>query len=130
VGALTFWLAGKWVKEHNKMNVLRLGVGVSALFYVLVLILGKQSADMVIVLGGVQGVASGLFWLSFNVVYFEVTGPEDRDLFNGWSGLLGSASSMLAPWVSGLLITQIGDGEGRGYRWVFALSLTIFVIGI
>ena len=37
-GGFTFWLAGKWVKEHNKMIALRLGVGVSALFYVLVLI--------------------------------------------------------------------------------------------
>ncbi|MEX1031598.1 MAG: MFS transporter [Paenibacillaceae bacterium] len=129
-GALTFWLAGKWVKEHNKMMVLRLGVGVSALFYVLVLILGKQSADMVVVLGCVQGVASGLFWLAFNVVYFEVTGPEDRDLFNGWSGLLGSASGMLAPWISGLVITRIGDGSGSGYRWIFSLSLVVFIIGI
>lgn len=129
-GALTFWLAGKWVKEHNKMMVLRLGVGVSALFYVLVLVLGKQSADMVVLLGGVQGVAAGLFWLAFNVVYFEVTSPDDRDLFNGWSGLLGSASGMLAPWISGLVITRIGDGSGSGYRWIFTISLVVFVIGI
>lgn len=127
-GALTFWLAGKWVKEHNKMMILRLGVGVSALFYVLVLVLGKQSADMVLLLGGVQGIAAGFFWLAFNVVYFEVTSPEDRDLFNGWSGLLGSASGMLAPWISGLIITRIGDGGG--YRWIFTISLVVFVIGV
>ncbi len=130
MGALTFWLAGKWVKEHNKMMVLRLGVGISALFYVLVLILGKQSADMVLLLGGVQGVAAGFFWLAFNVVYFEVTSPEDRDLFNGWSGLLGSASGMLAPWISGMVITRIGDGGGSGYRWIFTISLVVFVIGV
>lgn len=29
---LTFWAAGKWVKEHNKMNALRLGIAVSGLF--------------------------------------------------------------------------------------------------
>lgn len=128
--AITFWLAGKWVKEHNKMIILRLGVSVSALFYVLVLLLGKQSADMVILLGGVQGMASGFFWLAFNVVYFEVTSPEDRDLFNGWSGLLGSASGMIAPWVSGLVITRIGDGDATGYRWIFSISLIVFVIGV
>ncbi len=131
-GALTFWLTGKWVKEHNKMMVLRLGVSVSALFYVLVLVLGKQSADLVLLLGAVQGVAAGFFWLAFNVVYFEVTSPEDRDLFNGWSGLLGSASGMLAPWISGLIITRIGDGNGNGsgYRWIFTISLVVFVIGV
>ena len=86
---------------------------------------------MVILFGGVQGIAGGLFWLSFNVVYFEVTGPEDRDLFNGWSGLLGSASSMLAPWISGLRLHELAMVEAEGsYRWIFALSLIIFVIGI
>jgi YQGE family putative transporter len=129
-GALTFWLAGKLVKEHNKMIILRLGVGVSALFYIIVLMLGKQSADMVLLLGVIQGMASGFFWLAFNVVYFEVTGPEDRDRFNGWSGLLGSASSMIAPWISGLIITRMGDGNGLGYRWIFSISLVIFVIGV
>src|ERR1700738_2251910 len=41
--ALTFWIAGKWVKEHNKMHALRLGVAVSALFYILILWLGVSA---------------------------------------------------------------------------------------
>src|SRR5690606_26072447 len=36
-GAVTFYCAGKWVKEHNKMNSLRLGVALSAGFYLSVL---------------------------------------------------------------------------------------------
>jgi YQGE family putative transporter len=126
-GGLTFWLAGKWVKEHNKMNSLRLGVAVSALFYLLVLILQQRAVHYVILLGAVQGIAFGLFWLAFNVVYFEVTGPDNRDRFNGWAGLLGSLSGMVAPWVSGLLITRLGDTNG--YRFVFAMSLGVFVAG-
>src|SRR5690554_6135232 len=80
---ITFWLAGKWVKEHNKMNSLRLGVALSAGFYLLVLFLQKEAVDYVLVLGSVQGMAAGFFWLAFNVVYFEVTGPGNRDKFNG-----------------------------------------------
>lgn len=128
-GAATFYFAGKWVKEHNKMNSLRLGVSVSALFYTLVLILGERAIDYVFGLGLVLGTASGFFWLAFNVVYFEVTDPDNRDRFNGWSGLLGSASGMIAPWVSGLIIA--GASGGRiGYRIVFSLSLAVFVIGV
>ena len=29
---ITFWLAGKWVKEHNKMSALRLGTALSGIF--------------------------------------------------------------------------------------------------
>jgi YQGE family putative transporter len=125
---LTFWLAGKWVKEHNKMNSLRLGVAVSALFYLLVLMLGKEAVHYIFALGLVQGMAGGFFWLAFNVVYFEVTNPDNRDRFNGWAGLLGSGSGIVAPWVSGLLITTLPGG--RGYTVIFSISLAIFVIGV
>ena len=44
--AITFWLAGKWVKEHNKMNCLRIGVSISACFYMLVLWIGDKQCSL------------------------------------------------------------------------------------
>ncbi|MFD0697372.1 MFS transporter [Paenibacillus sp. GCM10027628] len=126
--AVTFWLAGKWVKEHNKMNCLRAGVAVSACFYMLVLWLGSNSYHYFVGLGMVQGISSGFFWIAFNVVYFEVTDPDNRDRFNGWAGLLGSGAGILAPWISGLLI--VGLGDVAGYRLIFSISLGIFVLGV
>ncbi|MDQ1910216.1 MFS transporter [Paenibacillus sp. GD4] len=126
--AFTFWIAGKWVKEHNKMNCLRAGVAVSALFYLLVLWFGDKAADNYLILGVVQGLASGFFWLAFNVVYFEVTDPDNRDRFNGWAGLLGSGAGMVAPWVSGYLIVHMQ--AANGYRLIFTISLSVFVIGV
>lgn len=125
---ITFWLAGKWVKEHNKMHSLRLGILISAIFYLLVLVLGASAIRYVYVLGVVQGIAAGLFWLAFNVVYFEITEPDNRDRFNGWAGLLGSGAGMLAPWLSGYLITHMKDETG--YTLIFSLSLGIFLIAV
>lgn len=125
---LTFWLAGKWVKEHNKMNSLRLGIAVAALFYTIVLLLQQQAIHYVWVLGLVMGLSSGFFWLAFNVVYFEVTSPDNRDRFNGWAGLLGSGAGMIAPWISGFLITRMPGTNG--YRLIFAISLAVFVVGV
>lgn len=127
-GALTFWLAGNWVKRYNKMNTLRLGLAVSAVFYLLVLLFGPKAVPYAALLGVVQGMASGFFWLAFNVVYFEITGPDNRDLFNGWAGLLASSAGMIAPWISGLLITRMTDTTG--YRLIFSISLLLFVIGV
>lgn len=127
-GALTFWLAGAWVKHANKMNALRLGMAVSALFYLLVLLLGPLAVSYAALLGVVQGTAAGFFWLAFNVVYFEITEPDNRDRFNGWAGLLASGAGMLAPWISGLLITKLPDKSG--YQLIFSLSLALFVVGV
>ncbi|HWO54897.1 MFS transporter [Paenibacillus sp. FSL M7-1455] len=121
---LTFWLGGKWVKEYNKMNALRAGIVLSGLFYLFVLWAGPHAVRWIWPLGLLLGIAMGLFWLSFNVVYFEVTDRANRDLFNGWVGLLGSVTGIVGPWFSGLLITWLkGD---RGYRVVFTISLAIY----
>jgi YQGE family putative transporter len=128
VMALTFWLAGKWVKEGNKLGALRLGIAVAAVFYALVLLLGPQAVRYIPLLGCVQGISSGLFWLAFNIFYFEATAPDSRDRFNGRAGLLGSGSNMIAPWLSGIVIARLGGTVG--YRLIFAISLGIFVAGV
>ncbi len=126
--ALTFWLAGAWVKRFNKMNVLRAGMAVSALFYLLVLMLGTKVVAYSALIGLVQGMANGFFWLSFNVVYFEITERDNRDRFNGWAGLLASGGGMLAPWISGYLISRMTDV--KGYTLIFTISLVLFVVGV
>lgn len=125
---LSFWIAGKWVKEHNKMNALRIGIAVSGLFYMLVLWLGGKAVYYIWPLGFMLGIAIGLFWLAFNIVYFEITDAENRDFFNGWIGLLGSLTGIIGPWLSGWLISYL-HGE-RGYRMVFILSLCIYATAV
>ncbi|MBW7474459.1 MFS transporter [Paenibacillus oenotherae] len=128
VSGLIFWIAGKWVKEHNGMNSLRLGVALSGVFYCTVLLLGSSAISYAIAIAVLNGIALGLFWLSFNVVYFEITEPDNRDRFNGWAGLLGSGAGIFAPWISGMLIAR-NEGE-RGYAIIFTVSAVIFVIAV
>ncbi|ASA21549.1 MFS transporter [Paenibacillus donghaensis] len=123
---LSFWLGGKWVKEHNKMNALRLGIAVAGFFYLLVLWLGGQAVHYIWPLGLILGLSIGFYWLAFNIVFFEITEAENRDFFNGWMGLLGSLTGIVGPWISGWLISLL-HGE-RGYRVVFIISLCIYGI--
>jgi MFS transporter, YQGE family, putative transporter len=123
---LSFWVGGKWVKEHNKMNALRLGIAVSGFFYLLVLWLGGQAVDYIWPLGLILGLSIGFFWLAFNIVFFEITEAVNRDFFNGWMGLLGSFTGIVGPWISGWLIS-LWTGE-RGYRVVFIISLCTYGI--
>lgn len=128
VGGVTFWLAGKWVKEYNKMNSLRAGIALSGLFYCAVLLLGGAARSWIVPLGILSGMAGGLFWLAYNVVYFEITEPDTRDRFNGWAGLLGAAAGIVAPWTSGVVITSMQGVSG--YRIIFTISLAIFAISV
>lgn len=127
-GAFTFYFAGKWVKEYNKMNSLRVGIALSAALYLLILLLGDLAAEYAIWIGCLQGISSSFFWLAFNVVYFEITEPDNRDRFNGMAGFLGAISGMVAPWLSGFTIHQLGDQQG--YSVIFGASFIIFVLGV
>ncbi|GMK41084.1 hypothetical protein PCCS19_41400 [Paenibacillus sp. CCS19] len=123
VSGLLFWIAGKWVKEHNKMIVFRLGIVLSGCFYFTVLMLGPSAHSWVVPIGILDGLALGLFWLSYNIIYFEVTEADNRDRYNGIAGLLGSAAGIIAPWLSGLIITTSRDEVG--YRIIFTASLVV-----
>jgi len=125
--ALTFWTAGSAVKRGRKRLVLQLGIFASAVFYALVLALGHRCIAYIVPLGVLQGFANGLFWVSFNVLYFEVTDAANRDRFNGLAGVIGALAGMLAPWSSGFLISRMA--AETGYRIIFIVSLTVFVLG-
>lgn len=125
---LTFWIGGNSAKEGNKMILLRLGIGISAVFYAIVLLMKGNAVHFIWLLGIVQGLAMGLFWLSYNVVYFEATERDNRDRFNGWTGTIGSLVGIVVPWFSGYLISRLGGDAG--YRVIFTMSFCVFIAGI
>ncbi|MFO7262959.1 MAG: hypothetical protein A6D91_07305 [Bacillaceae bacterium G1] len=124
--ALTFVLAGWLVKRRDRAVTLRIGVVVLALFYLAVLLLGEQAVYHVPWLGALLGIGNGFYWLGYNVLYFEITEPENRDRYNGYDGLFTSLSEIIAPLLSGWIIVNMSDLWG--YTVIFAISLGIFVV--
>lgn len=124
MGGLTFYIAGKWVKQGNKLNCLRAGCLLSGVFYSIVLWIKQGASDIPLLLGTISGIGLGLFWLAYNVVYFEITEPDTRDRFNGWQGLLIALAGIAAPWSSGMIISRLSNE--KGYTVIFTSSLIIF----
>lgn len=125
---LVFILAGRWAKQVDRIIVLRLGVLFLSIFYLTVLLLGTSAAKYAILLGILLGIGFGFYWLAFNVLTFEITEPDTRDIFNGFFGLLGSFAGMIGPFLAGWLITKMKDLTG--YTLIFGISLGLFVAAI
>jgi YQGE family putative transporter len=125
---IVFVLAGKWAKQVDRIIVLRSGVFSLSIFYLVVLLMGKSASEYVIILGLLLGIGFGFYWLAFNVLTFEITEPETRDIFNGFFGLLGSLAGMIGPFLAGWLITKMKDMTG--YKVIFGISLGLFVITV
>lgn len=123
---LAFWVGGHLIKRWDRVISIRLGVLIMAAFYLTVLSLGKSAAAYVIPLGLLLGTGAGFYWLGYYVMYFEITGPDNRDTFNGANGLMISLAAGGAPFLAGWLVTH----QTQGYRLIFSLSLLIFVLAV
>lgn len=125
---LTFILAGKMAKVIDRVIVLRIGVIFLAIFYMVVLLVEDDVAKFIILLGAVQGIGYGFYWLAFNVLTFEITEPENRDFFNGFLGILNSLGGMIGPFLAGYII--IHTVANKGYSIIFGISMFLFAIAV
>jgi len=124
---IAFILGGMLVKKVDRVVSIRIGVLVLAIFYSIVLFLGYKTATYALPLGFLLGIGAGFYWLGYNVMYFEITDPENRDLYNGRNGLLASLSGMLSPFIAGSIIKLNPTG---GYRLLFIVSFFLFLIAV
>lgn len=125
---ITFIIAGKIAKKVDRIIVLRLGVSFLSVFFLTVLIVGERAATYNILLGCLLGIGYGFYWLAFNLLTFEITEPDTRDVFNGFMGGLESLAGMVAPLTAGVMIAKLDTNIG--YMTVFSFSLGLFLLAV
>ncbi|WP_066192953.1 MFS transporter [Gracilibacillus timonensis] len=125
---IAFTVAGKCAKRVDRTLVIRIGVLFLSIFYVIVLLAGEQASEYPYLLGAILGIGAGFYWLSFNVLTFEVTEPESRDFFNGTFGTLQSLGGMIGPFFAGYIITRLDNFQG--YSFIFLLSFILFALAM
>ncbi|MGY4690294.1 MFS transporter [Salibacterium sp. K-3] len=123
-----FLLAGYIAKKADRIYTLRAGVFILTAFYLSVLIAGENAEHVLLILGSLLGIGFGFYWLGYNVLTFEITEPETRDFFNGFSGLLTSFAGMIGPLSAGFVITWMP--ETQGYQVIFFLSFFLFMMAV
>ncbi|WP_404453026.1 MFS transporter [Virgibacillus necropolis] len=122
---ITFVIAGKMAKKVDRIIVLRLGVTFLSLFFLSVLFIGDSAASFHIFLGGLLGIGFGFYWLAFNLLTFEITEPDTRDVFNGFLGVLQSFGGMIGPLIAGIIIANMD--QNFGYKTIFTVSFLMFI---
>lgn len=125
---ITFIISGQLAKKIDRIIILRIGIIFLSFFYILVLSIRELSATYPFLLGSLLGIGYGFYWLSFNVLTFEITEPETRDLFSGLIGTLQSLGGMIGPLVAGTIISMLVSNIG--YTVIFAISFLLFIIAI
>ena len=129
VTPVVYLMAGWYAQRFDRLHVFRLGVAFHALYYGLLLAMQEEAANHAVALGGVLGIAWGLFWAGNNTFNYDVVNASQRDYFFGWLNALVGASRFAAPALSALILYLV-PGEEQGYYVLFATAVALYLCSI
>lgn len=129
VTPVVYLLSGWYAQRFDRLHVFRLGIAFHAFYYGLLLAMQEEAANHAVVLGGVLGVAWGLFWAGNNTFNYDVVERSQRDYYFGWLNALTGASRFAAPALSALILYMV-PGVERGYFVLFAAAVVLYLCGI
>jgi YQGE family putative transporter len=125
---IAFLLGTKLLHKLSINRILGIGVVSTITYYALILILKEKASDILMFLGVFNGIGSGLYYFSFNLLVGKVVAEENRHRFFGYQSSFGYVFGVVAPAVSGFIIVSFT--ALTGYYILFGMALILFVLAI
>ena len=107
----------------------RMGLIGYALVYFVIYWLGVNSIDYIIPLGLAIGFVNGLYWVSYQVIRFDLTHLKNRGNYTGWESASKIGVEMVMPVLGGFIIFIGPSGYANLFLFGTILFLISFVIG-
>jgi MFS family permease len=125
-GAVFFIIAAKSLYRFGAKSTMIWGIVFYFLFYGVILALGESAARFGVLLGVINGLADGFYWIAYMQLFSNTTESSNRDKALAMIQLFGSGVNLLIPLAGGIIIQSIG-GWG-GYLTVFAIAFALAFI--
>jgi Na+/melibiose symporter-like transporter len=97
-----------------------LGIAVYFVLYFTIFMLGEGAARFSVLIGLLNGLADGFYWIAYLQLFTGTTNLQNRDKGLALIQLFGAAVSLLVPLAGSLIIQTVGGL--RGYLAVFAVA--------
>ena len=123
--ALTMLFSSGISRKLSSNTVAAIGIIGFNLLYLALILLNNRAAEYFYVLGILNGVAGGFYWMSYSNLLTASTTNGNRDSAIAIISISGAVVTLLVPLISGFCISMIpGDW---GYISVFGLALAIAI---
>src|SRR3954462_8871580 len=81
---VTSFTFGAWLsKRKDRIFSYQIGIGFTVLFYLLVILLQDRVATVPMLIGVLNGLASGFYWLGYLVLIYDLVDNASRSTFMG-----------------------------------------------
>ncbi|WML55112.1 MFS transporter [Neobacillus sp. PS3-12] len=116
-----------WVaRKTSPLITMRLGFVCYLITYLIMLIFHQSLNEHIFLLGVVNGLAMSLYYVGMHMAVLDLTTNDKRDQFLYVQGILFTVGGMVAPLLSGIIISQL-DGM-IGYYVVFIATCVFFIL--
>jgi len=116
---------GKLAKLKDLLLAYRLGIGLTALFYLGILIAGERMADYYVGFALLKGISTAFYWLGHFTLINDVTDHDNRHRYLGVNLTITNLSMLAGPAAAGALVEW--SGGMQGYAFVYLLAFAMFV---
>lgn len=123
------FLSGPWLgRVMNSQQMILWGMALYIVYLLLLLMLGSGSRQVYMLLGVLNGLSSGLYWLALYVATSFWVAQGAADWYNGWIGVIENGFAIVAPPIAGWTIAAFR--QTRGYQVIFVLAIVLLVFAI
>ncbi|WP_078544555.1 MFS transporter [Litchfieldia alkalitelluris] len=126
-GPLAFWVGGKISKKNDRLLSYQLGIAFTAVFYILVVLLQETVAEIPFWIGVLSGFSSGMYWLGFLVILYDIVETKDRSAFLGKQMAVLGTVTTTGPAFAGFIISRFDSLVG--YTVIFTFATILFITG-
>jgi MFS transporter, YQGE family, putative transporter len=126
-GTISFIVGALLSKKSDRIFSFQIGIGLTSLFYLLVILLQEKTAAYPMLIGILNGTATGFYWLGYLVLIYDLVDNQSRSQFMGKQMAVFGIVNTFGPAFAGFIITKF---DFIGYNLVFTLSLLLFFTGL
>ncbi len=121
-----FILISKFIKNNYKVELLRIGIALKALYIALIMLLKEKIIDYIFVVAIIDGLSQGFYAYPKNLLNTEKITNEDRQKYSGLINTLCQIISIVIPVLLGILLTYFDYIQvGKAFFILFVIMYIV-----
>ncbi|MEH7381589.1 MFS transporter [Bacillus sp. JJ1533] len=124
--AVTTFSIGKFAKRKGKLLAYRLGIFITAFFYLFILIAQEEIVTFYLIFAIMKGFSQALYWLGYFTIVHEVSTDQNRLRVLGLNTIVMNGTNLSGPAIAGFIIGLYSGFQG--YMIVFGAAFVMFAI--
>ncbi|WP_073199930.1 MFS transporter [Gracilibacillus kekensis] len=124
--AVTTFSIGKMSKKKGRTTIYRYGILMTALFYLLIVMVQEEIVTYFYLFALLRGIAQGLYWVAYFTIVHEVSSNQNRHRYLGWNQIVMGSTNLIAPALAGFMISLFNGLAG--YLLVFSIAFLMFFV--